>query len=164
MIFLSVRQVIKSGSVKTELYVNRPDTFLSMSSCGFRKGLRGSDAGIPALPGDAVQVECRKIFYRQHLGWPRGEGGDDFEIALAFVAHLHQSISGPTFRREVTEGLMIFVSAIGALQPAEDPVRAALSAAQVFDQIVFLQFPEDRLGAANETGALVPRYSLSKRG
>lgn len=119
---------------------------------------------IALLLCDIVEMHRRQVLNSKHLG-PRGsKGGDDLEIAIAFVAHLHPHFFALFFSIQITERIVIFVPAIHTLQPGEHPVRSALSATQMFDQIVFLQLGQRRAGAAYETLASVPGYPPRPQG
>jgi hypothetical protein len=114
------------------------------------------------LLSNIVQVQGCQIFNRQKLGWGGRERNDHFEIAPALIANFHHHFLAPGFLIEVTEGMVIFVSAIQTLQAMERPVRATLSAAQMLAKMVTLQFAQYRTRAADRTAAFVPRDSVKK--
>lgn len=92
------------------------------------------------------------------------KGNDDLQIALAHVANFHPHLAIPGIRIQQIQGMMIIVSAIAATQSKESPIRAALSASQVFVELVVLEFTQYRAGTAEETVAPVPGNPVDQRG
>ena len=92
------------------------------------------------------------------------KGDDDLQIALAPAANFHPYLAIPWIRIEETQGMMIIVSAIAATQSKESPIRAALSASQVFVELVVLEFTQCSAGTAEETVAPVPGNPVDQRG
>ena len=116
------------------------------------------------LLGNIVQMQGCQVGNGQHIGRCGSKGDNYFEIALARLANLHPHFFVIRLRIQVTEGMVIFVSAIQALQAAKWPIGAALSATQMLDQIIFLQFAQYCAGAAYETESLVPLCCINQGG
>lgn len=110
-----------------------------------------------------IQMKGCEVFEYKQLSCRWGKCSDDLEITVAFVANLCTCIIRLAFQLQEAESIVVFVSAVYALKPADTPVGAALAAAQVSGLIVIPHLTQRCACPAYETISLISLDSFSQR-